>query len=295
MTSPASSSKTKRAYVALASAGTLWGLSFPLGKIALEDVGPGYLVLYRFVLATAILVPFVPRKRPNVSHRDLGLLVLGGFLMGPMMFLLQFAGLNYTTASSAALLVGTIPPMMAIAAFFVDDERPDKWTWMAIGVSAIGVGLLVGGPGIGRTLLGDGLVFISLVASVVWTLLTRRVARRVGVLSATTILFAVGTLFLLPFALLMEGQPPLAFSVSTWGAVIALGLICTALTFWLWNWGLQHAGAAQAGVFTNLEPLVGALLGVLWLGEQLGPLALAGGSLVVGAAFLVSRTDSETT
>jgi drug/metabolite transporter (DMT)-like permease len=183
--------------------------------------------------------------------------------------------------------------MMAIGGLLVDNERPRRWTWIAIGLSAIGVGLLVGGPGEGRTLLGDGLVFVSMIAAVVWTLLTRRVARRVGVLTATTISFGLGTLILLPFAIVLEGPPPLDLSLGVWASVVALGVICTAFTFWLWNWGLQRAEAAQAGVFGNLEPLVGATLGVTLLGEQLGPLALIGGMLVVGAALLVSRGKAE--
>ncbi|MCH7640353.1 MAG: EamA family transporter [Bacteroidetes bacterium] len=292
MPSPAPSS-TKLAYAALATAGALWGTSFLLGKIALEEMGPAYLVLYRFVLASIVLVPFVPRARPQISRRDAGLLVLGALLMGPIMFLLQFEGLDRTTASSAALLVGTAPPMMAIGGFLVDNERPGRWIWIAIGLSAIGVGLLVGGPGEGRTLLGDGLVFISMIAAVVWTLLVRRIARRVGVVPATTILFGLGTLILLPCAIALEGPPPVDLSLGVWASVVALGVICTAFTFWLWNWGLQRAEAAQAGVFGNLEPLVGATLGVTLLGEQLGPLALIGGMLVVGAALLVSRGKPE--
>lgn len=284
---------TKLAFAALAAAGTLWGTSFPLGKFALEEIGPAYLVLYRFILASVVLIPFVPRDRAQISRHDFGLLVLGAFLMGPLMFLLQFEGLDRTTASSAALLVGAIPPMMAIGGFIVDGERVGRWTLIAIGLSALGIGLLIGGPGEGRTLLGDGLVFMSLIASVVWTLLTRRVARRVGVVTATTILFGMGTLILLPFAIGLEGVPPLDLSAGAWASVASLGIVCTALTFWLWNWGLQRADAARAGVFGNLEPLVGSILGVTLLGEQLGGLALFGGILVVVAAALVSLGRSE--
>jgi len=282
-------SSPRLAYAALAAAGALWGTSFILGKVALEEMGPAYLVLYRFVLASVVLIPFVPRTRPQISRRDIGLLIVGALLMGPIMFLLQFEGLDLTTASSAALLVGTGPPMMALGGFLVDNERPGRWTWIAIGLSAIGVGLLVGGPGEGRTLLGDGLVFISMIGAVVWTLLTRRIARRVGVVPATTILFSLGTLILLPFAIALEGAPPIHLSVGGWASVATLGVVCTAVTFWLWNWGLQRAEAAQAGVFGNLEPLVGAFLGVTLLGEQIGPLALIGGAFVITAAVLVSR------
>jgi drug/metabolite transporter (DMT)-like permease len=50
--------------------------------------------------------------------------------------------------------------------------------------------------------------------------------------------------------------------------------------------------ASRAGVFLNLEPLVGALLGVLVLGEAWGPETVLGGALIVGAAVVVSRRRS---
>ncbi len=283
----------KLAYMALATAGALWGTSFMFGKFALAEMGPAYLVLYRFVLASVVLLPFVSRARPRIESRDLGLLVVGAVLMGPFMFLLQFEGLDRTTASSAALLVGTVPPMIAIGGFLVDKERPNFWIWVAIGVSALGLILLIGGPGIGRTLTGDLLVFISLIASVVWTLLIRRVGRRVGVLTATTFLFSLGTLILLPFAIVLEGSPPLVLSLGAWVSVGILGVVCTALTFWLWNWGFQRAEAARAGLFVNFEPLIGSILGVTILDEHLGPFALVGGALVISAALMVSVSKTE--
>lgn len=287
------SSSTKLAYAALATAGALWGTSFLFGKYALEEMGPAYLVFYRFILATVALLPFVPRTRIAISRRDIGLFILGALLMGPAMFLLQFEGLDRTTASSAALIVGTAPPLMAIGGLLVDGERPTNVAWVAVLISTIGVALLIGGPGEGRTVLGDTLVFVSIVAAVVWTLLTRRVARRVGVVQTTTIFFSLGTIILLPFAIALEGPPPLNLTIDAWLSVGILGIVCTAFTFWLWNWGLQHAQASQAGIFNNLEPLVGSFLGVVLLGEHLGPLALLGGALVIGAAIMASQSKQQ--
>jgi len=65
----------------------------------------------------------------------------------------------------------------------------------------------------------------------------------------------------------------------------------TALANLLYNWGLAHFDASRAGVYLNVEPLVGALLGVTMLGEQLGPSAALGGALIVGTALYISRTQ----
>jgi drug/metabolite transporter (DMT)-like permease len=68
-----------------------------------------------------------------------------------------------------------------------------------------------------------------------------------------------------------------------------LGLGCSAATYALWNWAVGRVPASQAGVFLNLEPLVGTLLGVLVLGEAWGSGTVVGGALIIGAAVVVSR------
>lgn len=276
------------AYAALAGAGVLWGASFLLGKIALDEMGAATLVFYRFVLAAAALLPFVRWRQVSWARRDTDLLVLCAVLVGPGMFLLQFEGLDRTTASSAALLVATAPPMMAVAATLFDGERPGRLAWIAVGLAALGVLLLVGTPGPGRTLLGDGMVFVSIMIATAWTLIVRRLARRIGVVAATASQFALGAVLLVPFVWILDGTP-VVVSVGAWAAVLGLGLGCTALTFFLWNWGLLHTEAARAGVLVNLEPLVGAALGVVFLGEVLGPRSVLGGVVLLVAAFLATR------
>jgi drug/metabolite transporter (DMT)-like permease len=70
---------------------------------------------------------------------------------------------------------------------------------------------------------------------------------------------------------------------------VVLGLGCSAAAYALWNWGVGRVPASRAGVFLNLEPLVGALLGVLVLGDAWGPQTVVGGAMILGAAVVVSR------
>ena len=70
--------------------------------------------------------------------------------------------------------------------------------------------------------------------------------------------------------------------------LIALGFLATTVTTILWNWGLSRVPAGQAGIFLNLEPVVGAMLGVTLLHEMLGMSAIAGGLLIVAATLVVS-------
>ena len=80
---------------------------------------------------------------------------------------------------------------------------------------------------------------------------------------------------------------------KAWLALAGSGVLCTATTTLLWNWGMTQVPASQAGVLLNMEPLIGSLLGVLVLGEKLGPSAWAGGGLIVAAAVTLT-THSKT-
>lgn len=84
-------------------------------------------------------------------------------------------------------------------------------------------------------------------------------------------------------------MPTTDLSALAWTSVVVLGLGCSAITYALWNWGVGRVPASRAGVFLNLEPLVGALLGVLVLGDAWGPATVVGGTLIVGASVVVSH------
>jgi drug/metabolite transporter (DMT)-like permease len=277
---------------ALASAGVLWGGSFLFGKWALQEMGPAHVTLLRFSLASAALLPYALVKGVWPGRRDLPLFLLVGFLTVPATFLVQFWGLSLTGATVAALIVGCGPPIVAFFASLFLGERLGKTEWSAIGVSTLGVALAVARPGVSNHWLGDSLILLSLLAVVGWVLLGKRLGDGYPAVPATAWILTFGTLTLAPVALLWEGVPRLDLTLLGWASVLVLGLGCSAATYALWNWGVARVPASRAGIFLNLEPLVGALLGILVLGEAWGPATIVGGALIVGAALVVSHRRS---
>jgi drug/metabolite transporter (DMT)-like permease len=85
------------------------------------------------------------------------------------------------------------------------------------------------------------------------------------------------------------GMPPVhGISLKAWLALAASGLLCTAASTFLWNYGIAHIPASQAGVFLNMEPLMGSILGVTLLREKLGPTGITGGMLILMAAITLT-------
>ncbi|GLV60757.1 membrane protein [Dictyobacter sp. S3.2.2.5] len=274
---------------ALIAAGCLWGMSFLFGKLAFHELSVSQVVLYRFALASLVLLPVAFWRCIWPRPRDLPLFMLTGFLTVTMTFLVQFLGLKLTSASNAALIIGLLPPLLALAAVILTHERLSKGGWLAIGCSSLGAILIVGQPGRDNNWLGDGLVFVSLFAVVGWTLLGKRLSQAYTAIVATAYSFLFGILTLLPISLWWDGVPRLDLSPQAWLSVLILGVLCSASTTVLWNWGLTRFPVARAGVYLNLEPLVGLVLGISVLREPFGPMAVVGGGLILGAAVYLSR------
>jgi drug/metabolite transporter (DMT)-like permease len=301
-------------FAACALASSLWGCGFFFGKIALVQMNVGAMVLYRFLFATLALAPLLLTHRPHFSRADWGLLLLASFLGIPLQFLIQFSGLALTTVSHASLMVGTMPVILAIGATLFAHERMDRAGWFALAVSTVGATLIAGSASettptvaaathLGNpapTLAGDLLVVLSLVIALAWILLNKRLMQRHSPITVTAYGIACGTAMLLLCVPLLYPQPfgppqLSAIALKVWLALAASGLLCTASTTLLWNWGLTQVPASQAGVLLNMEPLIGSLLGVFLLGEGLGPSARTGGALILAAAIVIttsSRTRS---
>ncbi|MEO6805667.1 MAG: EamA family transporter [Edaphobacter sp.] len=285
-------------FAACAAASCFWGCGFFFGKIALEDMNSGFMVLYRFLFAMPVLLPFLITHRPGLNRREWGWLVLASFLGVPLQFLIQFYALSITTVSHAALMVGTLPVILAAGAAVFVHERMDKVGWVALAGSTCGAALIAlggeGHAGGGATLKGDLLVIVSLLISLFWILINKKLVQRHSPVVVTVYGLGIGTLMLLVWVPLRYGMPPVTgVSMKAWLALVGSGVLCTAATTLLWNWGMTQVPASQAGVLLNMEPLIGGMLGVLVLGERLGPGAWAGGGLILASA--VTLTTRSTT
>jgi len=285
-------------FLACGLASSLWGCGFFFGKIALAEMNVGAMVLYRFLFAALALLPLLFTHPPTFDRRDWRMLLLCAFLGIPLQFLVQFSGLNRTTVSHASLMVGAMPVLLAVAATLFAHERMDSTGWFSLATSTLGATLIALGARHaaashsgerGPTLTGDLLVVLSLVIALGWVLLNKHLMQRHSAIVVTAYGVACGTAMLAVCVPLIYGLPPIAHvSLRAWIALAASGVLCTASTTLLWNWGMTQVPASQAGVLLNMEPLIGSILGVFVLHETLGPSARTGGALILAAAILIT-------
>ncbi len=279
-------------FAACAAAGALWGTGFYFGKIALRELSVGHMVLYRFLFALFPALPLAIRERAPWSRREWAILLAAAFFGIPVQFLLEFKGLSMTTLSHASLMIGMLPVILAAGAAVFLRERLHAVGWSALAISSAGACLIALSSGSSRghaTLAGDALIVASMLIALAWILGNRSLLERHGALLVSARSVSAGTLMLAIWVWLQYGPPPVRhISAATWASLAASGLLCTAATTLLWNWGLTQVPASQAGIFLNLEPVIGSAMGVSLLGDRLGPSAWLGGCLIIGAALYLT-------
>jgi drug/metabolite transporter (DMT)-like permease len=292
-------------YAACALAGALWGTGFYWGRLAMDEMSVEHMVLYRFLFACLGILPVALRNRERLTAAEMRLLLLIAAFGIPIQFLLQFHGLARTTVSHASLMVGAMPVLLAASAAIFAGESLNWFEWLALFGSTVGAALVVLGGShatTGRetpTLTGDFLVILSLFTALAWILLSKKLmeSHSPRVVTAYTILTGTAMLIVIilgPWAISplthihVEGLPFAQVSAKAWIALAISGILCTAATTLLWNWGIHHVPASRAGVFLNIEPALGSVLGVELLGEKLGPYASLGGALILAAAITLT-------
>ena len=280
------------AFLALAAAGVFWGMGFPLGKLALRETAAAHVVLLRFAVAALVALPFALRGRETRALFRSPVVLLAGALYG-VAFLVQFEGLARVSVTLAALLVGVMPALIALSARFLG-ERVSGASWIGVAAATLGAVLIAGKPGGAGTPLGVALSLAALVIFLAWLFVLRKAPATAAPMAIPAVTVVVAAATILPIALVMHGAPKLDLSVGAWAGIVGQGLFSTLLATAAWQFGSARVGSASAGGFINIEPLMGAAIGVLLFGDHLTLALGVGGLLILIGSFVVVLGEKQT-
>ena len=273
------------AFLLLALAGVFWGLGFPLGKLALRETDAPHMVLLRFAVAALFALPFALRSPQTRALFRSPPVILAGMLYG-VAFVVQFEGLARTSVTLAALLVGAMPALIALGARLLG-EPVSRASWAGVAAATLGAALIAGRPDGAGTPLGVGLALGALLIFLAWLFVLRRAPQAPTPMAIPAVTVVIAAATILPIALLMHGAPRLDLSHAAWAGIVGQGVFSTLLATAAWQFGAARVGAASAGVFINIEPLMGSTLGVLLFGDHLTLTLGAGGLLIIAGSFVV--------
>src|SRR5215217_2897168 len=195
----------RTALLALAAAGALWGLTVPLSKLSLDWLGGGWLTVLRFAIAAPVLA-YAGRRglRAALTPR----IAAAGALGYGAVILLQNAGIERTSVSHAALVVGAVPVLVAVIAAALGRGTAGGAAWAGSLVAVAGVGLVAGAGGSGATVAGDLLVLASVAGAATLIVLQPRLLAGRDPGAVTAVQLGAAALAALPMAAIAEGAPP---------------------------------------------------------------------------------------
>lgn len=278
----------------------IWGSTFVVTKGVNDQVGPFALAFVRVAIGAAVLLAcaFVRQARGG-SHSPWSALPWGTMItMGLVGVVLYYAVFNYslvyTSASQGALVQSCIPAMTALVAVVWLREQASVMRWTGIALSMVGVLIVFSGAAAqtgDASLLGNVLMFVSAVLWGIYTSMAKRVAN-FDPLQVTAGIIGASVVLLLPlaaFEVVADGMP--SVNLKGWLGMAYLGAGASGIGYMLYSAALKHIDASEAGVYTNLIPIVGVVTGVM-LGDPLSLRAILGGMVVLVGVWLTSRQPS---
>ena len=281
---------TRDKLVALASAllvTFLWSSSYVLVKFGLGEIQPITLVALRYLTATVILVPIALKKggEPTLRVNWKNFLLLG-FLGYTVAQGLQCVGLSYLPAVSVTFILNLTPLIVLILGFLLFKETPTSLQLLGATLVISGAYIYFGGD-LSYNITGFMITLASGLGWAAYLVLGRRLFKdkRIDALSLTAFSMSFGTVFMVILAFIFEGVPVVSY--SSWGIILWLGLLNTAVAFFLWNRSLQKVDAFQISILQNTMLIQIAILAWIFLGEQITPEKILPMTLVFTGALIV--------
>jgi drug/metabolite transporter (DMT)-like permease len=278
------------------AAAVFFGSSVVAVRVAVKEVPPLSLAVLRFGQGGLLLVLLLlaTRGRLRIEWRDLPLLTLLGAIFFTVFPVTFNVSLRLIEASRGALVLATIPLWSALLARAARSERLVFRQVVGVLLSLAGVGLVLAEHGLDwhgglEALVGDGLMLVTALCGAAYGVLAQRAFARYSALTVTTYAMVLGTLLLLPAAL-VEGLVGVLLRLDGQALtlLVFLGVFGGALGFFLWTFALTRLTPTQVAVYINLNPLVATVLGAALLAERLTIIFAVGFGAVLLGVLLVN-------
>lgn len=279
------------------AAASIWGGMYVVSKVVLDVIPPFALLTIRLVLGCLSLgaVILFRKSRAPFTRREFWQSFLVGVMGYGISLGFQFTGTKLSTASNGSLITSATPAFVLLFAFFLLREKITSRQVFALAVSTIGV-LAVIDPRTAELapslFTGNVLLFFAGLTWALYSTLVRKVARNSDLLISSAVMLLGG----IPSSTVLglheiNSQGIGAITAGIVGGILYLGIVSTAVAMFMWNYAFKELPATLASLTFFAQPVVGTLLGWLFLGEKITPLFLLGGVLI-GVGILISTRNS---
>jgi drug/metabolite transporter (DMT)-like permease len=255
------------------------------------------LALLRFIIASALMpvIALISKTKLRIAFKDMPIIGLSGLVGITFYFFFENNGIMRLSASESSMIIGTIPVLTLLADMLIYRRKVSAKVSIGIILSFIGVAFIVLRSE--AALSSPGGYFFMIGAAISWVLysfLTKPLSGKYPLLALTFWQILFGMLGCIPFAL-FERQDFSGLSGVVILNVVFLGVLASAIGYWLYVLVLDNLGASRSSVFINLIPVVSVIASFVILGERLATLQLLGGLVTIAGVFLATSSRGKPT
>jgi len=277
-----------RAEAILLAVTFIWGGTFTIVKVAMQEISPIFLIAVRFFIAALLVLLLFRRQIFPLSGSSIAKgTVLGSFLF--LGFITQNIGLTITTASKSAFITGMAVVLVPLLQFIIERRAPKIGNVLGVCVVTVGLWLLTTPEGASFN-SGDALTLVCAVFFAIYIVYLDVVSREMRT-SQLAFLQMVATGVLAAVATLLFETPQFTWSVRSLSLMAYLTLLATVLSIYVQTRYQKDTTPTRAVIIFSIEPVIAAGIAYLALGEELGAAGVVGAVLIIAGVLVSELSD----
>jgi len=264
-----------------------WGISFISISIILEVVHPVILGFLRYVLAVIFVLSLALMRKMDfrITKSDFIIFFFAGLIGIFLYSSLENTALLYISSSAGAIFASLTPMSMTIGNRLVFKENIKPKHLIYIILSMLGVAMVVFSDLSldlsWWSILGYGLMVLSIVSWTVYSVLTKKITRKYDSLKVTTIQAIMALIIFMPSLLLAPLPDFQAFTPNYWFHLLFLGIICSGVCYFLYIHAVDTLGLTVPNIFINFIPLVTIVTNSIIFKTSINGLQIIGGIVII--------------
>lgn len=290
------STKMKRtdliAYISVSLAMLFWSYTFIWYKVVYEFYNPITVVFFRLIISSVFLFTLMyPLKRlQKIARGDLKYFILVSVFNPFLYFIGESYGIKFVSSTLTAVIIATIPLFTSFTSSYFLNEKITRMNALGILVSIIGVGLVMfhKGGAVEASVFGVGMLCVAVAAAIGYSFVLKKLTSKYNSITIVTYHNFIGIFLFAPLFFIIDFAEfkQTGFSAEAWIPLLELAIFGSSFAFIFFTFSIQRIGIGKANAFTNLIPVITAVIAYFVLDEILNISKITGILLVIGGLFL---------
>lgn len=269
-----------------------WSFTFIWYKEVYNFYNPVTTVFFRLIISSVFLFALMyPLKRlQKIQKGDFRYFLLVSFFEPFLYFIGESYGIKYVSTTLAAVVIATIPLFNSFTSSYFLNEKMTRMNILGIAFSVLGVGIMIFNKdeSFNASVFGIGMLLVAVTAAVGYAFVIKKLTSKYNSISIVTYHNFIGVFLFAPLFFILDFNDfvQTGFVKEAWIPLLELAFFGSSFAFIFFTFSVQKIGVAKSSAFTNVIPVITAVIAYFILGEIINMNKILGISLVIGGLFL---------